>query len=103
MLVTHGRSAYRIVFRHRPDCLGAVPGSEMNKRVRMYSGKTICVIEDGTLGVDTVHGTGIAFCSEKDNYEKERGRKIALTRALRDMGANKGLRTKVWESYLERK
>ena len=44
-----------------------------------------------------------AWCSVKDPYNKERGRKISLTRALNEAGLNKEERTQVWEAYLNRK
>lgn len=45
-------------------------------------------------------GTGYAICHENDRFEKERGRKLALARALK--GKNKAFRTQVWEAYFAR-
>ncbi len=44
---------------------------------------------------------GRAWCHEKDNFCKETGRKLALTRAIKDLP--KEQRKLVWGAYLNRK
>lgn len=47
-------------------------------------------------------GTGVAKCSQKDVFDKERGRKLALTRALAvafPYEVGKPLRTAIWAAY----
>src|SRR5436190_23211783 len=46
---------------------------------------------------------GLTVCSQKDNFCKQTGRKIALTRALLDSELGKSDRTLVWEAYINRK
>uniref|UniRef100_A0A6M3IK71 Uncharacterized protein n=1 Tax=viral metagenome TaxID=1070528 RepID=A0A6M3IK71_9ZZZZ len=45
-------------------------------------------------------GHGIANCSVGDAFCKETGRKLALTRALRDLP--KPVRKAIWEAYFQR-
>jgi hypothetical protein len=40
---------------------------------------------------------GYAFCSENDNYEKNKGRKISLSRAIVDFPNNE--REQIWKQY----
>lgn len=54
---------------------------------------------DGNMGRSKL---GTAHCSPRDNFERERGRKIALARALRRSGLDKPNRTRVWEAYRAR-
>ena len=44
-------------------------------------------------------GIGVAYCSEEDNFERAVGRKLALTRALRDSDFTKEERAMIWETY----
>ncbi len=48
-----------------------------------------------------VFAGGRAWCHENDNFCKETGRKLALTRAVKDLP--KEQRKAVWEAYLNRK
>jgi hypothetical protein len=48
-------------------------------------------------------GTGIAMCHPNDQFEKEKGRKIALTKALDAAKFPRHLRTLAWEAYHARK
>lgn len=40
-------------------------------------------------------------CSEKDHFNKNKGRKIALAHMLANLDMTKGERTKVWEEYFK--
>ena len=54
-------------------------------------------VDNCTLGKD------VAACSSDDNFNKETGRKIALTRALKNIpGFTKQARTAFWDVYLHR-
>jgi hypothetical protein len=44
-------------------------------------------------------GQGVAACHPTDNFNKIVGRKLALSRALKNAGLGKAERTKVWESF----
>ena len=47
---------------------------------------------------------GEAFCSELDNFSKETGRKVALTRALKDLFPEDfEVREAFWKNYFDRK
>jgi len=46
-------------------------------------------------------GVGIAVCSRRDEFRKATGRKIALSRAMLDLGIERATRAKLWEDYLE--
>lgn len=43
-----------------------------------------------------------AHCAPCDNFERERGRKIALARAINGSRLNKQNRTRVWNAYRAR-
>lgn len=44
---------------------------------------------------------GFALCSSKDNFNREKGRKVSLSRALKNFPKEK--RTEVWTLYFMRK
>ncbi len=46
--------------------------------------------------------TGVAECCALDNFSKETGRKIALTRAIEQMALPKEERTAIWNQYHNR-
>jgi hypothetical protein len=50
----------------------------------------------------TVLSDGLARCCYKDNFKKDIGRKIALSRAIKKLDFSKFERTMIWESYLNR-
>lgn len=46
--------------------------------------------------------TGTAACLQGDHFNKEKGRKIALARALKEAGVARDTRVLVWEGYFDR-
>lgn len=59
---------------------------------------TTCYIKDDKLTpIENNH----AYCSVKDNFNKEKGRKISLARAMQYF--DKPVRKEIWEAYLNRK
>lgn len=52
--------------------------------------------------VNNVEFTGLAACADGDTFNKEIGRKVALTRALKEAKLNKSTRTEVWNMYFNR-
>lgn len=44
---------------------------------------------------------GISYCSKKDNFCKDKGRKTSLAKAIGQF--RKSLRKEIWEGYLNRK
>lgn len=56
----------------------------------------------GPLARERPIASEIAKCSPRDNFEKERGRKIALTRAIEAAKLPKKDRSILWEAYLYR-
>jgi hypothetical protein len=80
---------FKVVFKH--DC--TLGGRRFTK----------CLIEcDGGPTFE-----GVAFCSSKDHFSKERGRKVSLARALKEAflstDSAKSIRTAFWNAYLGRK
>ncbi len=67
--------------------------------------KTTCIVEKSHLGIFTremkteVVGKGIATCSVNDNFCREKGRKLAMLRAMINAGISKENRREVWETY----
>ena len=43
--------------------------------------------------------TGTAYCSPRDQFNKKKGRIIALTRAINSMNLSKDERTLIWAEY----
>lgn len=60
--------------------------------------RTICLVKGQEYNLLE---NDIAWCSRKDNFCKERGRKISLARAIKDW--DKAVRTEIWKAYLNRK
>lgn len=54
-----------------------------------------------TLKPPSPIGIGVARCSKKDPFDKQKGRTLALSRALASMGMSRGERTSVWVQYHE--
>ena len=82
----------RIQFKHDKD-----PGEVLENRKVVAI--TRCVLEN-EAGEDI--GAGTAFCVEGDQFVKEVGRRIALTRALASSPLNKEDRRIVWTTYFDR-
>lgn len=83
-------SEFRIRFVHTPDL-----SSLRLARV------TTCLIDfrDGDRWVPTGLG-GSARCSPKDQFVKEKGRKLSLARAM--LGSDPVSRREAWKAYLGR-
>jgi hypothetical protein len=62
---------------------------------------TECSIKDMNSGI---YGLGTAVCSKKEQFAKDRGRKISLARAFKSQGVFKKPDRKVfWDEYLSLK
>ncbi len=59
------------------------------------SNKILCSIEDE----EKVICCGEALCSPNDTYDKEFGRKLALTRAVSISELDKATKASIWEGY----
>ena len=57
--------------------------------------QTICVIEVENTEI----GIANAKCMKTDEYNKNLGRKLTLTRALKNANISKKDRTKIWDAY----
>src|SRR5689334_14705759 len=100
MIVPIGEKKFKIYWRYEFSKGKVVPAPVHH---------TTCCIEipheDGN-GAACVYGR--AECSPLDRFEKERGRKLTLTRAMKqvpDFRGRKGkeARTAVWNAYLNRR
>ena len=116
MKFTFNGHTYKIIFRYdkhytyfrpRPD--GTIgPGSEFITGGAVDGISTTCFIyllQDN--GNKQLIGYGVSKCqTEHDNFCKETGRKLALTRALDNAiytGEIREFRTLAWKSYFARK
>ena len=59
-------------------------------------GVTRCYVQDES---GLTLGLGEASCAPQDQFNKVIGRKLALSRALRDAGIPKAERTEIWEQF----
>ncbi len=85
-----GRKIQVFVSHHRPFDRKKKPAAPVPEGCDGY---TEVAIRDGK-SVDTFEGR--AFCLKPDNFSKETGLRIALTRALRDSNLTKGERAAIW-------
>ena len=51
----------------------------------VFNAATVCYLEDENRQVKAI---GYSFCSSNDQFSKDRGRKIALNRALHELSKN---------------
>ena len=103
MYVTVGEEEYKLVFDHRNYSLSPKDAEEIG-----LNGTTECRIIHVATGREV--GEGAAYCVLGDQYDKEKGRKYALSRALGIDeycdGAKfltKDQRREIWNQYLNRK
>ncbi len=85
--ITHDGLVYAIQFCYKP---GIPPNGFETVR------STSCSIVSG----DDVQW-GYSWCHRNDQFSKETGRKLALTRAL--INRDRSFRTAAWKAYFERK
>lgn len=57
-------------------------------------------VDNNRLGA--VVGTGVAYCHYKDQFNKEKGRKLALRRAVQEAFPRGPERVSVWDAYFNR-
>lgn len=81
----------RVQFQHRLKA--HIVGSQ-----EPYSITTCYLIDSEGINI----GVGSAFCVPEDQFVKDVGRRISLTRALSDSGLDKEARRIIWATYLSR-
>lgn len=62
---------------------------------RVQKTRTLCLVENKTES-DIIY-FGKSYCSHEDNFNKNTGRKIALTRAI--SSAPRPVRKLIWDAY----
>lgn len=110
MEITSGELHYKITWRHfrgseadtllgflNPELIPVLHTRDKSPK-DLISDITMCEIKNlnGWLGAK-----GYAFCSVKDIFNKEKGRKLSLRRALKTF--SKDFSTHVWKAYFDRK
>jgi hypothetical protein len=95
MKISFGEELYLVKFQHE------VPGKEEKRGYR----KTLCQVYKLLQDERQLISSGTAVCGPLDQFQKEVGRKVSLTRALQTIGPclNKKLRTEIWKEYFARK
>ena len=99
MYFSDGEKEYRITFSH-VRCQDHIEesGKVTRKRRNVITTCRLMLQENKT---DTGHGiSGISECGLKDNFNKEKGRKKALSDALRDFPRD--ARSDAWGAYFAR-
>jgi hypothetical protein len=96
MVFNNGNYDYRINFKHRIE-IGGFDDDNVNI--------TFCTVEKVETGKQfkdnpCTIGQGSAFCDPRDQFNKETGRKIALTRAVQNLDKNE--RKIIWTGYFNR-
>lgn len=62
----------------------------------------MCNVTEGPIDggdEEPIIAVGTAKVSHKDAYDKDKGRRISLARAMKKAGFDRVLRTRVWEAY----
>lgn len=78
---------------------------QLKKNELPWTHETTCYVHevDGVAGTwKEMLGMGQSRCSPSDTFNKEKGRKIALVRALDDAAFNRSDRGAVWDAYFGR-
>jgi len=108
MLVEVGTVKYVVNWKHERefDRYALVQDAQVSgdakllRALELSTGRTICRIEK-LGGTSEVEAT--VYCSKKDIFEKDEGRKRSLKRALALRGFMKQERTLFWDEYHNRK
>jgi hypothetical protein len=89
---------YIVRFQHirYAEPLNLVPA---NRPAIYIQATTICWIAFG----DTSKVIGVTYCSIKDQFSYNEGRKKALTRALTNAKFDKATRTRFWQAYFQKR
>jgi hypothetical protein len=85
-------SSWRFWFRYLAEGTTALPDRKITR----------CQLASETAPT-FVLAEGLAYLHPKDRFEREAGRKLALSRALRAAGFDKPYRAAFWQAYLGRK
>lgn len=81
----------KFTFRHTRDCYFKI------KPNKIVTDVTSCRMEIGDQQFDT-----LAACLQGDQFNKEKGRKIALKRAMDEAKLDRSERTAIWDAYFNR-
>lgn len=77
------------------------PQTNLVKSARPVRAHTSCLIysvgEDGKVNYNDRKAYGISFCSAEDRFEKERGRRLSLAKAI--SGFSKEVKRDVFRQY----
>jgi len=87
----------KVIFKHEKEEV-EITGKDGKKTVATHPKRTVCKILDKIT--NTVVAKGVANCAPGDNFEYNRGRKLALKRALGTIDFTRAERKAVWDSYL---
>lgn len=87
----------KVTFKHEKEDIEVI-GKGGKKVVASHPKRTICKIFDKTSG--DVIAQGVASCNPEDNFEYNRGRKLALKRALNTVDFGRDERKVIWDAYL---
>jgi hypothetical protein len=85
----------KVYFKHYPEEEGLLKVTDT--LAIPYKGKTACFVEEDKTDEQLLYGE--AFCSVNDIFDKARGRKVSLARAIE--GLDKKKRTAFWKAYVE--
>ena len=91
MIVIDDDTVYKVWWDHRDATL---------------DGSTICRIKSGRADFtleqwDMESTVGQALLNPRDTYSRNKGRKVALARAIEALGCDYELRRKFWQAYRE--
>lgn len=107
MKVTVGGLLFRVDFHHdsayeisEDDGCDGVP-DVLAHLISRVKGATLCCIHAEGFG-GALSYTGAAYCSKTDQFSKETGRRVALTKALQETRFTKLDRAVVWAAYFAR-
>ncbi|KKK50546.1 hypothetical protein LCGC14_3123920, partial [marine sediment metagenome] len=91
---------YKVKFFHE-NCVSPYRWKEFFTEQPLARARTTCYIYRDNLKYLKADGT--AWCSRKDQFNRNTGRKLALERALESAGFDKPKRTLFWEAYFKKR
>jgi hypothetical protein len=86
-----------VKFQH--DSQGEVALNKAGKQIRVNRYSKAIISELKEANKEKVKGVGTSLCHSLDNFDKEKGRQKALSRALEAGNFSKTARTIFWETY----
>jgi len=101
MKFLYEKKEYSVTWKHaksEEEICSFLPANFEESGASMPSAITVCNVYHQKELVTQA----FAYCSSKDVFNKEVGRKVSLAHAIKDLGFGRQMRTIIWKAYFER-